>query len=77
MTGIFQSRYGWFARLWISLSSPRRCGILFVPGANPMDAPALRRRGAKSIPILSIPVFKNVRQERSLKILADTGRAPL
>jgi hypothetical protein len=75
MTGIFQSRCGWLARLWISLSSPRRSGILFVfrRQSNDGDAPALFRREAKNIPILRIPMFNNVRRERFLKILADTG----
>jgi hypothetical protein len=75
MTGIFQSRCGWLARLWISLSSPRRSGILFVfrRQSNDGDAPALFRRQAKNIPILRIPMFENVRRQRFLKILADTG----
>jgi hypothetical protein len=33
----------------------------------------LLRREAKNKPILRIPMFTNVRRERFLKILADTG----
>jgi len=77
---MFQSRCGWFVRLWIRLSSLRRSDILFVLRRQSNDGTLLscssgKPRACQEHSILRITMFKNVRRERFLKILADTGSA--